>query len=375
MKYTYDYVKNEFEKRGYVLLSKEYINTTEKLEYICLKHQDKGSQFISFSKFHSNHQGCYYCGREKTAKSKRKKFNKDHDRKLCESKGFEYIDTYRKNHIIYIKFICKKHKDLGPQSMRIYNMERDIKGCKYCAGKELPESYVLNKAKNINPYIQLCDPYKNLTTRMKCLCTKHNCETYKTMQQILSGQGCKICGIEKLSKQSYLSLEEYSEKVYHKNRDIKVLSYSGMAHKAKFFCKICGHVWESSAVSMVVNGRQCPCCQHYYNGERIISELLSKWGYKHELQKRFSGCKDSKTLPFDIFLCDFNTAIEYDGEQHFKPIFGKESFEKTILHDNLKTDYCKKHHINLIRITCYDDDIEYKLFDELSKLGIILEEF
>lgn len=67
-KYTYEQVKHEFEERNYELLSNEYHNVSEKLEYICLKHKDKGVQKISFSKFHNCNQGCYYCGIEKLSK-------------------------------------------------------------------------------------------------------------------------------------------------------------------------------------------------------------------------------------------------------------------------------------------------------------------
>lgn len=64
-KYTYEQVKHEFKERNYELLSNEYHNVSEKLEYICLKHKDKKIQKVSFSKFHNCNQGCYYCGREK----------------------------------------------------------------------------------------------------------------------------------------------------------------------------------------------------------------------------------------------------------------------------------------------------------------------
>ena len=38
------------------------------------------------------------------------------------------------------------------------------------------------------------------------------------------------------------------------------------------------------------------------------------------------GCKNIKTLPFDFYLPDYNTCIEFHGVQHYKPIpyFGGE---------------------------------------------------
>lgn len=316
-KYTYEQVKHEFKERNYELLSNEYHNVSEKLEYICLKHKDKKIQKVSFSKFHNCNQGCYYCGREKTEDAHKVKINKDHDKKLCESKNFKYIDTIRENGRITIVFICNKHKELGEQHMPKYNMEREIKGCKYCSGKQLPNWYILKKVNEVNPNIILLEPYKNLTSKIKCFCTEHNIPTNKTMQQILRGQGCYYCGVKKLSELSFLSLNDFQKSVYEKNKDIIVLEYNGMNLKAKFKCKICGYEWYSSANSMVTNGKQCPKCMNYYNGEHKISCLLDMWGIQYTEQFRFLECKDQRPLPFDFYLLDYNVCIEFDGQQHF----------------------------------------------------------
>lgn len=55
----YDYVKKEFEQRGYELISKEYINADQKLEYKCLKHPDK-KLFIDWNHFKKGRR-CPFC--------------------------------------------------------------------------------------------------------------------------------------------------------------------------------------------------------------------------------------------------------------------------------------------------------------------------
>ena len=62
-----------------------------------------------------------------------------------------------------------------------------------------------------------------------------------------------------------------------------------------------------------------------------------------------------------------NLAIEYDGEQHFKPIKyfgGKDKLKKQIKNDVRKNYYCASHNIKLIRIP-------YWKFD---KINTILED-
>ena len=375
-KYSYKDVIDAFSKRSeYILLSSEdeFINCNSKMRYICKKHKDKDEQSITLNHITSN-RGCYYCGLESTASKRMIDFDKEYDKQLCESNNFEYIDTIRENGKITIAFLCNNHRELGEQHMPKTNMERDIKGCKYCAGKELPEWYVLKKAKEVNPYIDLLEPYKNLTTRMNCFCTKHNCNTRKTMQEILKGQGCYHCGIEKLSELSYLSLDEFQKRVNEKNKNVIVLEYNGMNQDAKFKCKLCGHEWYSNANSMTTNGKQCPKCMNYYNGERKISIFLDSLGIEYEEQFRFKKCRDKRPLPFDFYLYNYNVCIEYDGVQHFKQRNGWTKLEKIKKHDMIKNDFCKRNNIDLIRIPYWEfDDLEYFLFDNLVKLGIIEE--
>ena len=69
----------------------------------------------------------------------------------------------------------------------------------------------------------------------------------------------------------------------------------------------------------------------------------------------FNDCKGvgNKKLRFDFYLPDYNTLIEYDGEQHFKPIEyfgGEEKYNILKNNDEIKNKYCKTHKINLIRI-------------------------
>jgi very-short-patch-repair endonuclease len=55
-------------------------------------------------------------------------------------------------------------------------------------------------------------------------------------------------------------------------------------------------------------------------------------------------------LKFDFYLPEYNTVLEYDGIQHYKPSFGKKSFEITSRNDKIKNDYLKEKNIRLIRI-------------------------
>lgn len=361
IKYTYTDVKAEFEERGYDLVSTEYRQVSDKLDYICRKHPDAGVQTISFSKFHSNHQGCKFCGFERRAAKKRKKFDKANDKKLCESKGFIYCDTIRENSKIYITFICPKHADLGIQKMQYHNMDRELKGCQYCSGKNLPSWYIVKQIEQINPDVELLEIPTKINQHIQCKCRAHGIVWTPRAGDLILGKSCRECGREKNARKSVLSLAKFQEKVSLANSEVEVVEYSGARKNAKFKCKLCGHIWESSAESMTTHGKMCPNCCHYYKGERLIEQLLTSRKIRFESQKRFDDCKDKRPLPFDFYLPELNACVEYDGQQHFYPVWGDESYAKTVEHDGIKNRYCERRQIPLLRIPYTEQEIENKL--------------
>lgn len=136
-KYTFQDVINEFAKTNYILLSSEneYVDSaTNSLRYLCPKHLDKGEMTISLGHLQSG-RGCYYCGREITEAAHRvdEIINESECKEMCNKRGFEYIGWFRENGLLYIKYICPKHREAGIQMMRKGNMNRNnIVGCPYC---------------------------------------------------------------------------------------------------------------------------------------------------------------------------------------------------------------------------------------------------
>jgi hypothetical protein len=85
---------------------------------------------------------------------------------------------------------------------------------------------------------------------------------------------------------------------------------------------------------------------------------------KFENQKSFDDCINIKKLKFDFYLPDYNTCIEFDGAQHFRPIDrfgGEEYFNYIKLCDSIKNRYCVDKDIKLIRIS-------YKEYGKIGKI-------
>ena len=83
-----------------------------------------------------------------------------------------------------------------------------------------------------------------------------------------------------------------------------------------------------------------------------------------DYQKKFNNLFgiNNGLLSYDFFLPKYNLLIEYQGEQHDRPIKyfgGEEQFKIQKEHDNRKRKYAMKNNMQLLEIWYYDfDNIE-----------------
>lgn len=90
--------------------------------------------------------------------------------------------------------------------------------------------------------------------------------------------------------------------------------------------------------------------------EEQIAIILKKGGFKFLREKTFPDLKHG-LFRFDFYIYDLHGApalVEVDGEQHFKPIYGRQSFLKGQEHDRRKNSYCLANNISLYRIPYWE---------------------
>ena len=377
--YTYEEIKQEFEEKEYILLTNRKLKCDEKYEYICKKHIDKGSQFIDWGHFHCSKRGCYYCGRERTEAARRKDLSEYDGRALAESKGFEYVGMSKYDKKIWVQFICPKHRQYGVQEMPYNNMKRVVIGCRHCIGRDDDEEETLREMHKVNPFLELLEPYRGRTKRTQMLCTLHNVVSRKTPYDAIIGIGCVQCGLEKLSQQAKLPEDVFVSRLKGKFPHIVLKNgYDGITNLAKFHCENCNSDFMDYAD--YVERRGCPVCNST-SMEQQIAQVLTNHNIVYKPQFSFNDCKDKRKLPFDFYLPDYNILVEYDGQQHYRPVnFGGisdekafENFKKTQRHDSIKTTYCESNKIPLLRIPYWESkNIEQILLDYIK--GIITKQ-
>ena len=227
--------------------------------------------------------------------------------------------------------------------------------------------------------------YIGETSPIEFVCRKHRELGIQTTNKknIRRGQACHECG-----RINSLHSREVPDEEIKKLTEEKGFIFVGTTYeygKKSILYKCKKHldkgVFVKSHLNMKTLKGGCPYCTTYYNEDKMI-QLLEEWDYHVETQKCFEDCRDVSYLRFDAFLTDFNTAVEYDGEQHYKPVawgnMSKEEAEQELLNvqrrDKIKDDYCKEKGIKLIRIPYWKSEyMEEYLFDELVKNGVIEE--
>lgn len=103
-----------------------------------------------------------------------------------------------------------------------------------------------------------------------------------------------------------------------------------------------------------------PSVSNISYGERKIIKTLNNESVEYIHQHKFDNCVDKKKLIFDFYLPEINLCIEFDGQQHFKPIEffgGEESFLALKRRDRIKNNYCEENKIKLLRISYEDVNI------------------
>ena len=90
--------------------------------------------------------------------------------------------------------------------------------------------------------------------------------------------------------------------------------------------------------------------------ENKVMEIFKAAKLSFCREKTFKDLKRG-LFRFDFYLQNYrgsHVIIEVDGEQHFKPIYGRQAFLKGQEHDRQKNSYCLANNILLYRIPYWE---------------------
>lgn len=110
----------------------------------------------------------------------------------------------------------------------------------------------IESMKQLHPTITVKGKYVNANKRLLVKCNICGFEWNGVPANILSGDGCRKCGTKKAHAKFVKEQSEFEKQVHTANPDIEVLGkYTGRHNKVKARCRICGHIWEPKASSLL----------------------------------------------------------------------------------------------------------------------------
>lgn len=199
--------------------------------------------------------------------------------------------------------------------------------------------------------------------KVDIICKEHGIFNQRVSNHMNLGDGCPKCvGVGKWNTD--LLISEF-KKVHLDNFDYSLVIFSNIDKKVKIVCKKHGEFEQN--IHKHLKGQGCQFCSSLSKGEDFIKLHLEEMEIKYIRQHSFDTCKFINKLSFDFYLPEYNTCIEFDGQQHFRPVKwfgGKEGYELNIKRDECKNKWCIENNVILIRIK----------YNEIEKIPIILKE-
>lgn len=210
--------------------------------------------------------------------------------------------------------------------------------------------------KSISPQIIVLEDqeWPGIRNKIKCKCLECNHEWTAVGYSLLNKQGCPVCARKKINESKIKTLEECQQKLDERNIEFEIIKYNGSAADCEssiFKCKHCGGYRKSTFNNFMQSQPQCSCQKKISKGERIIANLLSELNIAFETQA--TRYINNHKHYYDFYIPSLNIYIEYDGEQHKKPVSrfgGEQEFYKRQKRDAEKDMWCYYEKADLIRI-------------------------
>ena len=350
-----------------------YVNSNTEVVITCKKHGDFKMLPYNHVKLGCDCQECsgtLRWSKELLEKRGREKYGERFDYSMSNVNG--------KDGVIKIKCnVCGTIFESTPHN-HIGGLQGGCPTCRYnyvAESERIPFKDFVARSKHVHgdKYSYHEDTYKDIRSKTIITCDKHgDFEQYAIVH--VNGSGCPYCANELVGASLMLNTDIFKQRVKEKYGDAFDLSetiYNGWDKKVTIKCNTCGESFEQRPNDFL-RGFGCPNCNASY-GESTIKIFLKKYKINFKQQYTINNedlfCSNKK-LFVDFFLPDHNTIIEFNGDQHYKPIEmwgGKEQFEKQQRRDDAVRSYCREHKITLIEIPYKDiGNIEDILTKELK---------
>lgn len=352
-------------------LSKEYDGNDSKLKWLC----ENGHFFWKTPNSVQQREWCPLCSKDI---GPRKKMDKTYKIviEIIKEKGGECLSRdYVKNHS-KLKIRCKYgHEwETAPRQIK--------KGywCPICSAKIRGEKSRKYTIDDMIKYAQskggecLSTEFKGLNSPLIWKCKKDHIWKNRPSSMFNQQSWCRKCSAIIRGKKRRTPIEVYQEIAQKRGGKLLSTEYINSHTKMEWQCED-GHKFWSVPAPVRFQDVWCPICSSGIS-ERIVREYF-KIIFEKDFQKKHPIWLLSplrKRMELDGYNEELRIAFEYQGEQHYNPIyFGKNKRLKEIqIKDELKKQLCEKNNVTLITIPYYikRDEFQNYISTECRRKGI-----
>lgn len=364
----------------YKVISGEYKNTKSVLEFEC---KECGYKFKKKAESQLNKGICENCNKTDRYKFIWKSIQKNGY--ILDYREVNYIDNSTP-----ITLICDKH---GKFQIIPFLHYINGKGCDLCNNPNMIEfnkpRKKINKSdkfssENIRErvYELFGDSinidnieYESSAKEFDAYCNIHNIYFKTNFHNLLRGIGCNLCGIEKSRMKRMKNVNEVidiANNAHDFKYDYSEIDYKGMGYDIFPICKIHGK-FRVNAYNHLYYNCGCPeCSERKHYNEKVLYDFI-KLNYNDAIHN-YHNSEIFGRLSLDIYIPSLNVGIEFQGEQHFRPINyfgGNKSFQLILKRDRLKRQICNDNNIELLYYTIYsipNDFNEYFIYTDRNQL-------
>lgn len=264
-------------------------------------------------------------------------------------KEYEFLDEYvnAKTYLRAIHKPCGEEVNILPNSF----ISRGS-GCPKCARKSVSSGQMKTQEefeKEVPEGMVVVGKYRGAHRKVRVYCSLCDNEYDTTPSTLNRRNRCTRClgshrrTIEEVKKE----IDEWSRGSY----EVVSREWESTHTHIDVRHKECGNVYGVTR-SNFKKGRRCPKCSESI-GESLTRDVLKELEVEYTPQKGFPDLMKDGPLTYDFYIESKNILIEYQGEQHYKPIEhfgGMKQFIVQQENDSIKREYARRKGIKLVEI-------------------------
>lgn len=366
---TEEYIQevDEIHNHKYIYAKTHYVDSHTKITVTCPIHGD----FEILATNHLSGDGCPLCSKSPRYTTETWKIA------AREKQGYkyDYSKVNYKNSQTKICIICHEKDEFGREHGEFWQEPASHLmgcGCPKCA-KRYPytSEEFAEKAGLIHnhKYIYTKVNYIDNKTNVCIICPEHG-EFWQTPGSHLSGRGCPKCANNILKTRE--EFVEDANRIHNFFFKYDKVVYINTHTKITITCPIHGDFLQEP--NSHLQGAGCPHCyaEHKNLAETKLKRELESRNINFEYQKRFDWLG---LQSLDFYFPEYNSAIEYQGRQHFstESYFYEFKRDEILNLDLRKLKLCDENGIKIYHLTneikyIPEDWQYYKLYTNLDDI-------